>query len=92
MRRDFTVSSGPSLLLPLSSPGPRGLDIGLAKAKPDIAEASTPRKETLFALVDQLRSVDKRRIRRVFRTLRRSEREAIDEGLRLFLGLEAAAD
>jgi len=45
-----------------------------------------------FALVDQLRSVDKRRIRRVFRTLRRSELEAVDEGLRLFLGLEAAAD
>ncbi len=43
-----------------------------------------------FALIDQLRSVDKRRIRRVFRTLRRSELEAVDEGIRLFLGLDAA--
>ena len=47
-------------------------------------------KKPSFALVDQLRSVAKRRIRRTFRTLRRSELEAVDGGLRLFLGLEAA--
>ena len=40
-----------------------------------------------FALIDQLRSIDKRRIRRVFGDLTGSEITAIDEGLRIFLGL-----
>jgi mRNA interferase MazF len=41
-----------------------------------------------FALIDQLRSVDKRRICRIFRPVRQPELEAVDAGLRLFLGLE----
>lgn len=40
-----------------------------------------------YALVDQVRSVDKRRVRRVFGQIRRDEMRAVDEGLRLFLGL-----
>ena len=40
-----------------------------------------------FALIDQLRSIDKRRIRRVFGELTREEITAIDEGLTVFLGL-----
>jgi mRNA interferase MazF len=40
-----------------------------------------------FALIDHLRSIDKRRIRRVFGELARQEIEAIDEGLAIFLGL-----
>ena len=40
-----------------------------------------------FALIDHLRSIDKRRIRRVFGELAREEIAAIDEGLALFLGL-----
>jgi len=40
-----------------------------------------------FALVDHLRSIDKRRIRRVFGELRQDEIAAIDEGLAVFLGL-----
>ncbi len=40
------------------------------------------------ALLDQLRSVDKRRVRRSFGELGRDELEAIDEGLLLLLGLE----
>jgi mRNA interferase MazF len=43
--------------------------------------------KTSFALIDQLRSIDKRRIRRVFGDLAREEIAAIDEGLTLFLGL-----
>ena len=39
------------------------------------------------ALIDQLRSVDKRRVRRVFGQVDASELKAIDEGLALFLGL-----
>ena len=40
-----------------------------------------------FALIDQLRSIDKRRIRRVFGELAPGELAAIDEGLAAFLGL-----
>lgn len=40
-----------------------------------------------YALLDQLRSVDKRRVRRVFGALSTSEIDALDEGLILFLGL-----
>jgi mRNA interferase MazF len=44
------------------------------------------RKES-FALVEQLRSIDKRRIRRVYGPVRAEELAAIDEGLALYLGL-----
>ena len=40
-----------------------------------------------WALVDQLRSVDKRRVRTVFGQVASDELEAIDIGLHLFLGL-----
>jgi mRNA-degrading endonuclease toxin of MazEF toxin-antitoxin module len=40
-----------------------------------------------FALIDHLRSVDKRRVRRLFGDVSRDEMAAIDEGLALFLGL-----
>ncbi len=40
-----------------------------------------------YALIDHLRSVDKRRIRRVFGVVSSGEIEEIDEGLALFLGL-----
>ncbi len=41
-----------------------------------------------FALVDQLRSVDKRRVRSVFGEVTRAEMRAIDLGLCLYLGIE----
>ena len=40
-----------------------------------------------FALIDQLRSVDKRRVRSVFGELPSNEMAAIDTGLAAFLGL-----
>ena len=40
-----------------------------------------------FALIDHLRSVEKRRVRRVFGRLPAGEIAALDEGLTLFLGL-----
>lgn len=45
--------------------------------------------KTSYALIDHLRSVDKRRIRRVFGVVSSSEVDALDEGLALFLGLGA---
>ncbi len=44
-----------------------------------------------YALIDQLRSVDKRRIRHLFGKLRPAEIAAIDQGVLLFLGLEPMA-
>jgi mRNA interferase MazF len=41
-----------------------------------------------WALIDQLRAVDKRRVVRVFGPVAPSELDAIDDGLRLFLGLQ----
>lgn len=46
--------------------------------------------KTSFALVHQLRSVDKRRVREVFGRISSRELEALDEGLRLYLRLPAA--
>lgn len=40
-----------------------------------------------FALIDHLRSIDKRRVRRVFGELPAEEMATIDEGLAVFLGL-----
>ena len=40
-----------------------------------------------YALVDQVRSVDKRRVSRVFGRITQDEMRMIEEGLRLFLGL-----
>lgn len=42
-----------------------------------------------YALIDHLRSVDKRRVRRVFGVVSTSEMDELDEGLVLFLGLGA---
>jgi len=39
------------------------------------------------ALIDHIRSVDKRRVRRVYGAVTPGEIDAIDEGLMLFLGL-----
>lgn len=44
------------------------------------------RKES-WALLDQVRTIDKRRVRKVFGAISDEELEAVDGGLRLFLGL-----
>jgi len=54
---------------------------------PSLAPGESGLARKSFALVDQLRSIDKRRIRRVFGELASEEMEAIDEGLAAFLGL-----
>jgi len=42
-----------------------------------------------YALIDHMRSIDKRRIRRVFDRVTSEELTAVDQGLELFLGLAA---
>jgi mRNA interferase MazF len=54
---------------------------------PPLAPGQSGLAKRSFALIDQLRSIDKRRIRRVFGELAREEMAAIDEGLAAFLGL-----
>jgi len=43
--------------------------------------------KTSYALIDHLRSIDERRIRRVFGRIDDKDLTAIDHGLELFLGL-----
>ena len=54
---------------------------------PALAPGQSGLAKRSFALTDQLRSIDKRRIRRVFGELAREEMAAIDEGMAAFLGL-----
>lgn len=54
---------------------------------PELAPGKSGLAKRSFALIDHLRSVDKRRVRRVFGELAPHEIAAIDEGLTAFLGL-----
>jgi len=54
---------------------------------PELSPGASGLTKTSYALVDQLRSIDKRRIRRVFGRIRKNELAALDQGLELFLGL-----
>jgi mRNA interferase MazF len=54
---------------------------------PPLAPGQSGLAKRSFALTDQLRSIAKRRIRRVFGELAREEMASIDEGLAAFLGL-----
>jgi mRNA interferase MazF len=54
---------------------------------PPLAPGQSGLARKSFALIDHLRSIDKRRIRRVFGELAREEVTAIDEGLAAFLGI-----
>ena len=46
--------------------------------------------KTSYALIDQVRSIDKRRIRRMYGQVSTGEMAAVEEGLALFLGLDPA--
>lgn len=54
---------------------------------PALAAGASGLTKASYALVDHLRSIDKRRIRRVFGQVSPSELASIDQGLELFLGL-----
>jgi len=55
---------------------------------PPLAPGANGLTKRSYALVDQLRSIDKRRIRRGYGQVSDAELAAVDEGLRLYLGLE----
>ena len=54
---------------------------------PELSAGESGLTKTSYALIDHLRSIDKRRIRRVFGSMTRDEIAAVDQGLELFLGL-----
>jgi len=54
---------------------------------PELSAGESGLTKTSYALIDHLRSIDKRRIRRVFGSVTRDEIAAVDQGLELFLGL-----
>ena len=62
---------------------------GTGALYPALSPGKSGLTKASYALVDHLRSVDKRRIRRVFGRVKDDELEAIDEGLELFLGLSS---
>ena len=73
-------------VIPITGTGGDGL------LYPPLAPGRSGLAKPSFALIDHLRAVDKRRIRRVFGVLAPEESAAIDEGLSLFLGLGGTAD
>lgn len=54
---------------------------------PELSPGASGLMKTSYALIDHLRSIDKRRVRRVFGGVTEDELAAVDEGLELFLGL-----
>src|SRR5579884_2484767 len=54
---------------------------------PSLAPGRSGLAKISFALIDRLRSVDKRRVRRVYGEVAAQEMAAIDEGLVSFLGV-----
>lgn len=54
---------------------------------PQLTPGGSGLAKSSYALTDHVRSVDKRRIRRMFGAVTRGELAAIDLGLELFLGL-----
>lgn len=56
---------------------------------PSLAPGPSGLTKTSCVLTDHVQSIDKRRIRRTYGQVSASERAAIDQGLELFLGLNA---
>ena len=72
---------------PLVAVVPLSATAGEGALYPQLTPGRSGLRKTSYALVDQVRSVDKRRVQSVFGRLSKEEMESIDEGLSLFLGL-----
>ena len=55
---------------------------------PRLEEGESGLRKSSWALVDQVRSIDKRRVLRLFGRIQEEELESVDDGLSLFLGLD----
>ncbi|MGD0868894.1 MAG: type II toxin-antitoxin system PemK/MazF family toxin [Bryobacteraceae bacterium] len=91
MARGLVVVSDPDVIsdqrFPLVCVAPVTGTAGEGLLYPPLAPGPSGLAKKSFALIDHLRSIDKRRIRRVFGELAREEIGAVDEGLAAFLGL-----
>jgi mRNA interferase MazF len=63
---------------------------GVGALYPALAPGSSGLTRPSFALIDHIRSIDKRRIRRMFGQVSSAELATIDQGLELFLGLSGS--
>ena len=64
---------------------------GVGALYPTLAPGTSGLTKPSYALIDHVRSVDKRRIRRIFGQVSSIELAGIDQGLELFLGLGATS-
>ncbi len=72
-------------VIPLTgTPGEGALYPGMRPGESGLVKPS-------WALIDQLRTIDKHRVNRVFGIISPDELAAIDDGMRIFLGLGTAA-
>jgi mRNA interferase MazF len=55
---------------------------------PSLTPGPSGLRQPSWALIDQLRAIDKRRVMRAFGEISANELAEIDDGIRLFLGLE----
>jgi len=89
--RPCAIVSGPDVVAdqryPLVAVVPITATAGEGALYPPLSPGRSGLRRASFALIDQIRSVDKRRIVRVFGRLPADEIAAIAEGLTLFLGL-----
>ena len=60
---------------------------GVGALYPALSPGTSGLTKTSYALIDRLRSIDKRRIRRLYGQVSSGELAGIDQGLELFLGL-----
>lgn len=56
---------------------------------PELSPGDSGLTKTSYVLIDHVRAIDKRRIRRIFGQVSSSEMARVDEGLELFFGLSA---
>ena len=56
---------------------------------PSLRPGESGLRKPSWALIDQVRTIDKRRVTRAFGVITPQEQAMIDDGLRLFLGLSA---
>jgi mRNA interferase MazF len=74
---------------PLIAVVPVSGSVGTGALYPVLAPGGSGLVKPSSALIDHLRAIDKRRIRRIFGRVSSEELAAIDQGLELFLGLDA---
>jgi len=74
---------------PLIAVVPVTATVGAGALYPTLSAGGSGLTKQSCALIDHLRSIDKRRIRRIFGQVSSAELADIDQGLELFLGLGA---